>query len=506
MLDHLINLVGHLGHWGYLVIFIVVALECQALLGLFMPGESLVLVGGFVAEQGLLDLRVLIFVISIAAILGDSIGYELGRRLGRVWLLKHGGRFGLRQEHLDRVDGFFLRHGGKAVFGSHFLHLLRALMPFVAGARRMRYLRFLLFNAVGCIVWATVFVSLGYLAGETWRVAAKWIGRASEIIGGALLLAIALGWLGRWLARHEADVKRRWQAVAEHRSVATLRRRFAPQLEFLLDRLSPRGYLGLHLSIGVLLLIGASWLFGDIAQDVVAGDPLTVIDKNVAEWFHERRTPGLTMTMQLVTSLASPTWVMGVGMVTALVLCWKRCWLRLLALVLVLPGGTVLNVLLKIAFHRQRPSFTDSFLIFHGYSFPSGHTMSATLLYGVLAAFAVIALEAWRWQVGAVLGAFVMVLLVGFSRVYLGAHYLSDVLGAAAAGSAWLAFSLTAVDTLRRSRARRRNRSGDTRADCGETDFSSWSPVQAGSAEPSEGKILTEAKSIECCRERKEEK
>jgi undecaprenyl-diphosphatase len=108
-----------------------------------------------------------------------------------------------------------------------------------------------------------------------------------------------------------------------------------------------------------------------------------------------------------------------------------------------------------MAFHRGRPSFVDSFLVFHGYSFPSGHTMAAMLLYGFLAFLAVISVEAWRWRVGAVLGAFVMVLLVGFSRVYLGAHYPSDVLAAAAAGLAWLALSITAVDVLRRSRSGR---------------------------------------------------
>lgn len=454
MLDSLIGFVSRLGHWGYFIIFLVVATECQVFLGLVMPGETLVLAGGFFARHRLLDLGDLIFVVSAAAILGDTIGYQLGRQLGRGWLLKQGQRFGFHQERLDRVAGFFDRHGGKAVFASHFMHLLRSLMPFVAGSCRMPYLRFLVFNAAGCIVWATTFVLAGYFVGASWQVAAKRIGRASEVAGGTLLLAIALGWLWRWLGRHEADVQRRWQAVAEHPRVAALRRRWAPLLEFLLDRLSPRGYLGLHLTIGVLLLIGASWLFGGIAEDVMTGDPLTVIDRRVAEWFHDRTTPGLTTVAQVITDFASPLWVTGVAVVTGLVLWWKRCWHRLLALVLVVPGGMALLPLMKMAFHRRRPTFEETFLTFQGYSFPSGHTMAATLLYGLLAVLAVLAFDTWRQRARAVLGAFVIVFLVALSRVYLGAHYLSDVLGAVAAGLAWLALSLTAVDTLRRSRRR----------------------------------------------------
>jgi len=213
MLNYLINFVDHLGHWGYLVIFLIVALECQALLGLFMPGESLVLMGGFFAGRGVFDPDVLIVVISSAAILGDSIGYEMGRHFGREWLLKHGRRFGLRLENLDRVDCFFVSHGGKAIFFSHFMHLLRALMPFVAGANRMRYQKFFLFNAAGCTIWASVFVLLGYFAGESWNVVGKWIGGAGKIVGGALLFTFALICLWRWLGRHKAGIKRRCLAV-----------------------------------------------------------------------------------------------------------------------------------------------------------------------------------------------------------------------------------------------------------------------------------------------------
>lgn len=188
MLDFLTNCVGSLGQWGYLVIFFVVVLECQAVLGLIMPGESLVLASGFLAGQGVFDPAVLLLAISLAAIFGDSIGYQLGLHLGREWLLHSACRFGIRREHLDRVDQFLATYGGIVVFSSHFLHLFRSLMPFVAGSRRMAYWRFLAFNAAGCVIWAGIFVTLGYLTGKNWRLATEWIGNFGKILVAALML------------------------------------------------------------------------------------------------------------------------------------------------------------------------------------------------------------------------------------------------------------------------------------------------------------------------------
>lgn len=452
MLDRLIELVSRLDHWGYLIIFLGATLEAAAFLGLIVPGESLVLLGGFLASRGLLDPYDLVFVVAVGAIIGDSIGYELGRHLGRPWLIRYGRWIGLRPAHLERVDDFFARHGGKTIFLGRFIGFLRALAPFVAGSSRMRYRQFLPYNVAGGILWSITFVLLGYFLGASWHVAERWIGHASVIVGGALLLVIALVWLWRWLVRHESGIKRQWMDLLNRPRLIALRRRFAHQLAFVQARLSPEGYLGLHLTLGALVLIGATWLFGGIAEDIVDKDPLVIVDTQVAAWLHARATPLLTTFMLVITHLHSTLAVSIIAFVVALLLLYRRSWYWLLALVLAVPGGMLLNVLLKLAFHRTRPAFDNPILTLRTYSFPSGHTMAATVLYGVLAALVVSKIQTWRWRVLAILVACFMILLVGFSRIYLGAHYLSDVLGAMAEGLAWLALCLTAVETVRRCR------------------------------------------------------
>jgi len=194
VLEKLLHFVAGIGPWSYLIVFLIAAAESAAFLGLLAPGESVTLFAGFLAEREILDLRILMPLVAVAATLGDTIGYEVGRRLGRPWLLKHGRRVGVKPKHLDRAQDFFEKHGPKAVFFGRWVGFARALVPFIAGSTHMRYRTFLLYNAMAAVSWAVVTLLLGYFAGASWRVVERWIGRGGLIIG-LLGVILVLGFL-----------------------------------------------------------------------------------------------------------------------------------------------------------------------------------------------------------------------------------------------------------------------------------------------------------------------
>jgi undecaprenyl-diphosphatase len=201
ILNYLLDLVARLGDWSYLIIFAAACLECAAFAGLLVPGESLVLASGFFAHRGILELDAVMAAAGVGAIAGDNIGYLLGSRLGREWLLRKGSRFGLRKKRLAQAEAFFKRQGPKAVFIGRFIGFARALVPFVAGASRMPYRKFFLYDALGAALWTVGFVTLGYVLGASWQVAEKWISRSGLILGGLVLVGIGIVWLRRRQAR-----------------------------------------------------------------------------------------------------------------------------------------------------------------------------------------------------------------------------------------------------------------------------------------------------------------
>lgn len=201
LLQYLLDLVVRLGDWSYLIIFAAAALECAAFAGLLVPGESLVLASGFFAHRGILQLDAVIAAAGMGAIAGDNIGYYLGRHLGRDWLLRKGSRFGIRKKRLNQAEGFFRRHGPKAVFFGRFIGFARALVPFIAGASGMPYRKFVLYDGLGAILWTVGFVILGYVLGASWRVAEQWISRTGLLLGALLLIALLVLWVRRTRGR-----------------------------------------------------------------------------------------------------------------------------------------------------------------------------------------------------------------------------------------------------------------------------------------------------------------
>jgi undecaprenyl-diphosphatase len=167
-----------LGPWTYALVAVLAFLETGAFVGLVAPGETTVIAGGVIAGQGEVSLVPLIGLIWLSAVLGDTTSFFLGRRLGRGFILRHGGRLRIDEHRLGQVESYFERHGGKTILVGRFIGLVRALAPFVAGSSGLAYKRFIPFSIIGCAAWATVFAVLGYVFYESFDRVASVAGQA----------------------------------------------------------------------------------------------------------------------------------------------------------------------------------------------------------------------------------------------------------------------------------------------------------------------------------------
>ena len=161
---HLLEIVQEYGVWSYTILFVVIFLETGVVVTPFLPGDSLLFAAGSLAAAGAFDLPLLLILLTVAAILGDTLNYWIGRRIG-ARVFTEGSRF-FKQEHLLRTQRFYERHGGKTIILARFLPIVRTFAPFVAGIGRMHYGRFWAYNAVGGILWVWGFGLLGYLFGN----------------------------------------------------------------------------------------------------------------------------------------------------------------------------------------------------------------------------------------------------------------------------------------------------------------------------------------------------
>jgi len=309
----------------------------------------------------------------------------------------------------------------------------------LAGVGRMRYDVFLAYNALGDIVWAAVIGFLGFQCGNQLVVVEYALHQAGWVLAGLAVVGLLGFWAWCWLVRHQAAVRRRLDLAMEWLE----QRRGTRALEALRGQLPFWSYLGIHTSIGFAISLLSLLAVRQMADNVLGQRILTSIDVHLAFELHDAARPHTTQVMLCITALGGPA-VVALALAGALALVMWRRWADLVLWISAIGGGAVLAALLKALIQRPPPVFVKPISMALSWGYPSGHALMAVMTYGLLAYLLVARLRQWRWQVALVLASLVLVALIGFSRLYLGVHYLSDVLAGYAAGLCWLATCLSA--------------------------------------------------------------
>ena len=433
-----------LGAWTYALVGFFAFAETGAFIGLVAPGETVMLLGGAVAGQGSIDLYVLIALAWTMACAGDVTSFFLGRRLGREFLLKHGPRFGFGHDRLEQVEDFFSRHGGKTIFIGRFVGFVRAFAPFIAGSSGMRFRQFFPYSVLGCGIWVSATIVIGYVFSRSIDTAINYAGKGAVILGALIVVVVGVVWATRYLrvAENRArggplDRRPRVRPAGSPPSPAATR----PQLRLIGDRLTPGGTFGLEFTS--LMAVLAVALFVLIAYIVVVGrDPgPTPGDETAIEIAEALRCGFMTDFSKVFTFLGSGAFVWPLTAVCAAALAWRAALDRALRPARrdgpdpdrlprdqgrgrpAAPARTAGRHHRLLLPQRPRRPLGDLRLAGDDDRRPPAPRMARATLV--------------------VVAGIVLTALVGLSRVYLNVHYLSDVSGGWALGAA--CFSICAA-------------------------------------------------------------
>jgi membrane protein DedA with SNARE-associated domain/membrane-associated phospholipid phosphatase len=437
-----------LGPWTYLLVGVLAFLETGAFVGFVAPGETTVIVGGLVAGQGRISLFVLIAITWACAVAGDLTSFWLGRRLGRAWLLRHGERLKITESKLDTVEGFFDRRGGTTILVGRFIGFVRPLAPFLAGAARMPLRRFLPYDVIGAGLWTATFATLGYVFWQSFSKLTTYVSRGLFAFGTVVVVVAGIVWLVRLRRDPERQAQiRAWIDERRDRRGWRVLIRIADPLwrlvgrpaamfaglagRFSLARLTP-GELGLELTtLLALLMVGGFTFF--FVGDVAGHDGPTGLDRTTADLAGSLEMGALTDAAKLLTNLGSSPVIIAIALATAIWAATRQRWADAAALVVAVALSLLLVHVAKAAYDRPRP--TGGLIHADLSAYPSGHAAYA-VTWVACATVLVRAGTGWAVRFAAVTVAIAIVVVVGATRVYLGVHHVTDVIGGIALGAA----------------------------------------------------------------------
>jgi undecaprenyl-diphosphatase len=308
--------------------------------------------------------------------------------------------------------------------------------------------QFLPMAVLGGVLWGGGLLSLGYLFGENLTLVERLVTSIGAGLLGLLFLAIAMAVLWRLLAKNRVRFEAAWQRILETRACRWAAPSVARFADFVRERLSPTGYLGLHFSAGLIAAVGMAWLFGGIAQDIFAQDPLVHVDLSVVRLFQGLRTEALDSIAAAILFLGKTEVVSGITVVATIGLAFAGRKLAAVWLLASLIGAVALGFAVTAIFAHFRPLVPPA-EISHGFAgFPNARVAVATAAYGMICYLGLIETVSWRTATFEVIVTFYLLLVLGFTFVYSGAM-LSTVLAGYALGGFWLAVCATGLGLVR---------------------------------------------------------
>ncbi|TIS55791.1 MAG: phosphatase PAP2 family protein [Mesorhizobium sp.] len=415
---------------AYAAVLLLALSESIPVIGVIVPGTAIIMALSALVPTGVVTLWPLLAAATAGAIIGDGlsfwIGYRYHREILNIWPLSR------YPALVARSEAFFARHGDKSVFLARFTPGVRAFIPLLAGVLGMPARRFYAANVLSALVWAPSHILPGVLVGASLSL----FGSAAKPLAVLLVLLVVLIWAMIHIVRFALYRGVPALAVAAERIRIQLGTHDSAWARTIVDLLDPSRPDARGLALLALLLVGAAWLFFGVLEDVVSGDPLVRADAAIYRALQDLRTVPGDGLMIAVTELGDTIVVVAVTIIVFLWLAWKRAWRTAAYWLGAIAGASALNTAIKVALHRARPGelfYTGS----SAFSFPSGHSTVNVVLYSFLAFLIARELRvALRFPVA--FGAASLVLLIAFSRLYLGAHWFSDVVGGLAFGTVWL--------------------------------------------------------------------
>lgn len=454
MIDWFLEIVKSIGNWGYLIIFVVTFLESSAFTGMLVPGESLVVIAGFLSLHGYLEIGNCAIIAGFGTMAGDSVGYMLGRLLGRGYFERHGRLLFLKAKHIKRVEDYFKKHGGKTIFWGKFIGFFRSFGPFTAGISKMPYKNFLMYNLTSCVLWAIGFSLLGYFFGLSWKAVERWSGRAGVFIFFILLILIGFSRIYTIFVKKQTELRSWFHEKCSRAISSPYIKKFIKNhpkfFDFIVNRLSPEGYLGLHLTAGLAISIACVWIFGKLTEDVINNERITSIDQWVLDNILYFRTETITKIMIVITQIGEWTTIFFVSIPITIYMIVKRKIGSAIGYITAIVGGGGLDALLKYVIKRERPISDTTLVEVGGFSFPSGHAMLSIVFWGMIAYFLIKYAKSWKIRLFIVISAGFIIFLIGFTRLYLHVHYMSDVIAGYIGGLFWLIICITGLEIYKK--------------------------------------------------------